>query len=210
MKNLLLTLGIGSLMTFGVVSCTNSAGSFSGAWSGRPEKIAYPSEGIEVVMSPTMTLTPGENNGGTVLFSGLLSGSQPVSPDPSGADVNIDSIPVLDPYEISIAGTYSVSGTYSFKNSEREEMLIDLDYSTLEVKVDPEAVTYTNNQITETQQPVVQQLNEKAVLVWKNSMTRALSSYFTDFSLLDDVKVKDGVMSFEVKDKDYIYTAVKK
>lgn len=200
----------GTMMALGAVSCSNSAGSFSGAWSGRPEKIAYPSEGIEVVMSPTMTLTPGENNGGTVSFSGLLSGSQPVSPDPTGAEVNIDSIPVLDPYEISIAGTYSVSGTYRFKDSEREEMLIDLDYSTLEVQVDPQAVTYTNNQITEAQQPVVEQLNAKAVLVWKNCMTRALSSYFTDFSLLDDVKVKDGVMSFEVKDKDYIYTAVQK
>lgn len=131
-------------------------------------------------------------NGGPVMLSCILSVEQAVkTPE---ATLN-------EPYEVSVAATASVSGEWMYKDDDKDELLLALDQNTLQVNVDQNGVTFSQNLLTGAQQPEVDSLTAVTVQAWKKAITKAMTSEMQRFSYLDDVQVKQKgtILTFEVE-----------
>ena len=131
-------------------------------------------------------------NGGPVMLSTILSINQAVQPTEGST--------ITEPYEVSVAATASVSGSWMYKGDDRDELLLSLDPSTLQVNVDQNGVTFSQNLLTGEQQPAVDSLTAVTVQSWKKAITKALNVEVQRFAYLDDVDVeqKGTVLSFEI------------
>ena len=132
-------------------------------------------------------------NGGPVMLSTILSINQAVTPAEGAA--------ISDPYEVSVAATASVSGKWMYKDNDRDELVLSLDPGTLNVNVDRNGVTFSQNLLTGEQQPAVDSLTAVTVQAWQAAITKALNVEMQRFSFLDDVEVaqKGTVLSFEIE-----------
>lgn len=132
------------------------------------------------------------NSNGTFLYSAVIEASQPVVPD--------SVAPADAPYEVSVAATASVNGTWT--RHDDDELLLSFDMSTVKVDVDPSGVTFSQNMLTGAQQPAVDSLTTRTAAVWSRQIESAVKTSLRQYSKLDDIKVSsDGtVLSFEIKD----------
>lgn len=131
-------------------------------------------------------------NGGPVMLSTVLSIEQAVE---QGQELEL-----TEPYMVRVAATASVSGKWMYKDDDRKELLLALDANTLQVNVDQNGVTFSQNLLTGAQQPEVDSLTTVTVNAWKAAITKAMTSEMQRFSYLDDVKVeqKGTLLTFEV------------
>lgn len=145
------------------------------------------------LMSVDFMSGPDAANTGDFYMSWLVDCNQPVTLP--------DSLPAFqEPYEVSVAATAGVAGTWT--RHDDDEIFLAFDMNTLEVDVDPQGVTYSENVLTGAQQPAIDSLTDRTARIWE----RQLSTYFRGalqrYSKLDDFKVEsDGtVLRFEIKD----------
>ncbi|MDE6300466.1 MAG: hypothetical protein K2M19_01955 [Muribaculaceae bacterium] len=134
-----------------------------------------------------------EVNGGPVVLSSMLSINQAVA---AGQLDGLD-----EAYEVDVAATASVSGKWMYKDDDRDELLLALDANTLQVNVDQNGVTFSQNLLTGAQQPEVDSLTSVTVQEWKIAITKAMTAEMQRFSYLDDVNVeqKGTILTFEVE-----------
>lgn len=124
-------------------------------------------------------------------LSTLIEATQAVRPDTLALD---------SPYEVSVAATASVSGTWSHDGD--EDILLAFDMNTLSVDVDPAGVAFSENMLTGAQQPAVDSLTARTAEIWKRQITNVFKSSLHRYSKLDDVEVtaEGTALKFEVKD----------
>ncbi len=132
-----------------------------------------------------------ENAPGSVCLSSIIDITQPVNPAPGSFD---------QPYEVSIAATASVGGTWHYKGDEDDELLLSLDLKSISVTVDPAGVTYTENLLTGMQQPQLDSLTAATASQWKAQLMAAMRKEFARYTVLDDIEVnRDGILSLEIQ-----------
>lgn len=133
--------------------------------------------------------------GGDFFLSTLINATQPVKPDSAVMSADV-------PYEASVSATASVSGTWTYKDNDDDDLILAFDMSTLKVDVDPAGVVFSENMISGAQQPAVDSLSMRTAAVWKRQISNAVTSSLSRFGEFDDVKVnKDGsTLTFEIKD----------
>lgn len=124
-------------------------------------------------------------------LSTLIEATQAVRPDTLALD---------SPYEVSVAATASVSGTWSYDGD--DDVLLAFDMNTLSVDVDPAGVAFSENLLTGAQQPAVDSLKTRTAEIWKRQITNVFKTSLHRYSKLDDVEVtsKGTALKFEVKD----------
>lgn len=132
---------------------------------------------------------------GTVMISSLLEATQPVQPAPSDTGI-------VAPYEVSVSATASVNGTWTYKDDDKDDILISFDMSTLNVTVDPAGVAMSENILTGREQPEVDSLTNLTAQRWQRDFTAAVKKSLESFTILDDVEVtgNGSTLTFEVKD----------
>lgn len=133
----------------------------------------------------------------TVTISAVIDATQPVQ---AGSLAGFN-----DPYEVSVAATASISGRWSYEDKDDDDILIYLDNKTMQVNVDPNGVTYSQNLLTGAQQPTVDSLTTVTVERWRSAIRNAASKQFFDFTKLDDVKVVNDILTFEVGKRDLTF-----
>lgn len=124
---------------------------------------------------------------GPVSLSALIDASQAVEGDTA----------FVDPYEVTVAATASVGGTWAYKD---DDIQLSLDLNTLSVNVDPYGVALSDNIMTGAQKPLTDSLTTATAERWKAQLTTAMKAKLIEYQNLDNVKVSDNnTLSFEVK-----------
>lgn len=154
---------------------------------------------VNSLVTTTVTFTPDKDNNrqGTITLNSM------VNIDDTWSLANDTDI--LQTYEVSVAGTASISGTYQFVNDEDDEMTASFDFANMSVNVDPEAVKFRTNVLDGQQSPELDTLKDGKLAEYTRDLNGKLKAYYTQFQKIDDIKVTDGMMSCEIGDRDFTF-----
>ncbi len=182
-----------------LAACTACSGgpAIDGAWTSAPTRIDNELP-IASEASDVLTLVfdaPKGAKSGAVTITSEITANQPVEAG------TIDSFD--EPYEVSVSATATITGTWSLED--RDDIVIFLDRNTLEVNVDPDGVAYSQNLIDGMQQPQVDSLTAVTAERWRSAIRSAATARFISLDKLDDVKVKDNILSCEVGKRDLTF-----
>lgn len=193
MKTYFLSVMAASLAGIMMTSCESASklsNDIQGSWSGAPERLiagnSTPSSYI-----PVLTFTKTGNTEGNVNINASISLSE--SSD-NGAS-------------ISAAGQSTISGTWTATDD--DEIYVNLDPTTLNVIVDPDAVTMSSNNITGVNDVATDTLKTAMIPAIKEHMTSAIRYHLLNMGKIDDIKIKNGIMTCEIGEKDYSFRSVK-
>lgn len=197
-KKYSLIIGLGLIIgASGLASCSKTS-DFLGVWtSTTPEDITTSvpaASSATSLVSISFVEGTGKNDGGSVALTSIINVNQPVTGSPMSMN---------QPYEVNVAATASLGGTWIYEEGSDDDLLLSLDLSTLKVNVDNNGVTFTQNMLTGAQQPQIDSLTTVTAELWKNQLTQAMTKEFSRFKKLDDVKVHKGqVLTFEIQNPE--------
>ena len=188
------------LFSIAAVSSCSRTDRFAGAWQASPERL-FIQGASDATATVTIAFAPTEGKPGTgvVNISAVIDVEQPVT-STGGVD---------QAYETSVAGTASISGRYTTDGDDDDDILVSFDPSSLQVNVDPAGVTFSQNILSGTQQPVLDSLTTATAERWRVLITPAIREVFNSYRKIDDIKVHHGdIMSCEMNDRDYTFNRV--
>lgn len=183
-------------------SCDNRP-DITGTWNGMPTRINNISAASDA--NATMSITfMNDNSGkkadnGQLLISALIDANQPVSGE--------NSI-ISAPYEVSVAATATASGHWTFEANDDDDVIISIDPQSLQVHVDPHGVTFSSDLLTGAQKPQLDSLTEATADAWRRSIKQAVKDEFYAIHKISDIKIKNGIMSCEINDRDLTFRKV--
>lgn len=192
-----------SLLTIGLTlaSCDSKsslAKEMSGSWSGAPERIESTQTAANITCTDTYDFTEETGiAGGNVTIAGMLSVSAPML---SGGETG--------GYSISAAANTTISGTWTVTDDDEVEMI--LDPRSLTVNIDPDALELKTDSLG-AQAPQVDSIAPGLSDQLRQLLTGVMEEHYLSQRHLDDVKVKDNVLKFELevpkaKDKKFVLT----
>ena len=182
------------MMMIGLSSCDGRqtlAKEINGSWSASPDRItetATMSTGVIRIIN--FVRTPSEA-GGDLIMSSLVSVSSQLP--------RTDS--VAQPVSMTASGIASIRGTWAAQDD--DEIIVVLDASTFNVEVDSSAVVLTSNYVFNESTSDLATLKPSAVEMVRNQITQAVRDDFFSIRKIDDIKIKDNMMSCEINDEDF-------
>ncbi len=184
-----------------VSSCTQNE-NIAGAWTGnavRLENVPDAADASAVITMDYAAPEQSRNNGrgGEVNLSALIDVNQAVS---------APNAELVEPYEVSVAATASISGRYVFEDRDDDDVILVLDPATLQVNIDPAGVTYSQNLLTGKQQPELDSLTTATIGCWRVEITKAIRDEFYKYQKISDIEIHHGnILSCEIEDRDYSF-----
>ena len=184
------------LVAVALLSSCDSRPDVIGTWTGTPTRIDNISAACDANATYSISFTSDSENprSGEVVISAVIDANQPVEAENSSID---------RPYEVSVAATAVITGQWAYEEDDDEDIVLTLDPQSLRVNVDPHGVTFSNDVLTGTQQPMIDSLSNATAAAWQKSITKAMSDRFYQLNKISDIKVNNGIMSCEVRDRDY-------
>jgi hypothetical protein len=172
------------------------AGKVSGEWATAPVKLDNNMAGqSSVIDNMILIVDPASGEGGQINVSSMVSLARSTGAEvaPSGA------------YEVSVAATASIAGTW--RAIDDDEIDVSLDFSSLNVEVDPSQVALVSNPLTGGEYAQTDSVKPQLAEYYRSEITRQLQAYYGAWNRFDDVKVdKPGTtMSLEISDRDYVF-----
>lgn len=183
-----------AMMMIGLSSCDGRqtlAKEINGSWSASPDRItetATMSTGVIRIIN--FVRTPSEA-GGDLIMSSLVSVSSQLP--------RTDS--VAQPVSMTASGIASIRGTWAAQDD--DEIIVVLDASTFNVEVDSSAVVLSSNYVFNESTSDLATLKPSAVEMVRNQITQAVRDDFFSIRKIDDIKIKDNMMSCEINDEDF-------
>lgn len=184
-----IALSVAVLSLSSCESATRLAKDIQGSWSGAPEKLIENSPSASSYM-PVLTFVKTDAANGDITITSTLSISEQTS----------------DNTVMSASGQSTISGKWTAADD--DEIYINLDPSTLDVIVNPDDVIMNSNPIDGTESASSGSLQTTLTPVIKARMKSAIQSQMLKIAKMDDIKIKNGIMTCEINDKDYILHAV--
>lgn len=180
-------------------SCGDRLDALPGLWEGTPVTIGSVSQmNSTASISMEFQTVPGGGETGDVALRAMINTEDATVPQLDG---------MVESYALDVASTAYIMGKYTVVDDDK--ILITLDPSSLDVKVDPDAVRYGSNIFTDEQKPVVDSLMPYAAAHLQAVIKPQISKEFLKFGTLDDVKIKDGrILYCEIADRDYTFRKV--
>lgn len=172
------------------------AGKVSGEWATAPVKLDNNMVGQSSVIDNVMfVVDPASGEGGQINVSSMVSLSRP-----TGGDVS-----PFGAYEVSVAATASIAGTW--RAIDDDEIDVSLDFSSLNVEVDPSQVALVSNPLNGGEYAQTDSVKPQLAEYYRSEITRQLQAYYGAWNRFDDVKIeKPGTtMSLEISDRDYVF-----
>ncbi|MGN0210701.1 MAG: hypothetical protein ACI391_06250 [Muribaculaceae bacterium] len=165
---------------------------FVGSWlASAPTKYNTPMPENSIVNFVTsMDIMAGEDNiSGPLRLSSLVDITQRIEGDT--AVINM-------PYDVSVAASTTVSGTWTLVDE--DEIAIAVDMKSLQVNINANSVTFSQNLLTKVDVATVDSLTEVAIDCWKKEVRRAWTYELSHLQTLDDVEVSENrnMLTFEV------------
>ncbi len=189
-----------------LAACSRLA-NIEGTWNGAPVRYEQPtapgavgSDGtvatnVSTQIATNMTFVPDaqKSGAGTVEFM-------------SNVDV-INTVPfegkLVDPFEINIGATAVCTGTYHFED--QDDIVIAIDPASIKVDIDPQAVNYSENIATGQDAAQIDSLRPALIRQYTRQLLPVMKDYYSKITRIDDIKVKDGIMSCEINDRDLTF-----
>lgn len=180
----------------GLFSCDNGAMRLSrdieGSWSGAPEKLVQSGSSEATVIETYDFLGNDSINGGNIIINSILS----VTGQITGSEA------IVQPFSLTASGSATISGTW--RAIDDDEISIALDPRTLQVNVDPDAIVLSSNILSGTEAPSVDSIAPGIAAQIRSQMSQALEMRYLTIKHLDDVKIKDNILKYEIADIDYL------
>lgn len=189
-----------------LAACSRLA-NIEGTWNGAPVRYEQPtasgavgSDGavatnVSTQIATNMTFIPDAQKSGTGTVEFM-----------SNVDV-INTVPfegkLVDPFEINIGATAVCTGTYHFED--QDDIVIAIDPASIKVDIDPQAVNYSENIATGQDAAQTDSLRPVLVRQYTRQLLPLMRDYYSKITRIDDIKVKDGIMSCEINDRDLTF-----
>ncbi|MDE5572184.1 MAG: hypothetical protein K2H32_06995 [Muribaculaceae bacterium] len=192
MKKILQLLPVVALMLMASACDSHSklAKDINGTWASTPERltdnIGNSSSIIRILEFDKLP----EKNGGTLIMSGLISVNSAV---PQGDAVD-------SPISYTASGVATISGEWTVQDD--DEITIYLDPSTMKIDVDPEGVVLDYNVLTASSAPDTTAIKPALASMVKKAISTGVETKFFNAKKIDDIKIKDNIMSCEIDDYD--------
>lgn len=208
MKRTKLALALSALILM-LGSCDKTP-DLAGTWEGNAVRMEAPRHNdntapattakiLNTQIATNLTFIPDNNDAkkGTVEMS-------------SDIDV-IDYVPFNNtadsPYELNLAATSVATGFYRVIDD--DEIVVAIDNNSIKVNIDPDAVSYGSNVLSGVQTPAVDSIMPAVVNRYNTLLLSEVRNYYNRFNKIEDIKVKDNIMSCEIGDRDYTFRLAK-
>ncbi len=112
-----------------------------------------------------------------------------------------DSISV--PLTITASGAATITGVFQAKDD--DELLINLDYSSLQVSVGPQTVQLNYNLLTQESSSRLEALRPGALRLATQQIQQSATNVFSDLTEIEDIKIDNNLMSCEIGHKDLTF-----
>lgn len=200
MKRIALSfLSVATLLSF--TACDSSsklAEQLEGTWSGSPQNITDNSAlSASILETYEFNKLPDVDNngkpGGVITIVGMISATTQMVEENAGEN----------PFEFSASARSTISGTWI--SVDDDEVILRLDPATLEVNVDPDAVIPGSALLPDHQKARIEELKPGVMQMISSSLKNVLLQRYASLNKLDDVKVKDSMLKFEIGDTDHVF-----
>ncbi len=183
------------LMLGALSSCDEKsrlASEIEGTWTGAPEQMTV-TDAASSSATRVITFTKGDKNMPSTMSVDAMFSVEIALPATDG---------IVTPIAVTASGTAVIAGTW--QPVDDDEIAVFLDRSTLEVSVDPDAVTLTASPLFASQSQV-DSLKPAMTQAVKQHITSAMEHSVLDFNRIDDIKIKNNILSCEIGKKDLTF-----
>lgn len=191
---------IATLLCIAAISSCSRNDTITGSWTGTATRIGNIPDAADASAVITMSFDDANtaaDKGGDVMLSAIIDVNQAVSSPNAVID---------EPYEVSVAATATISGRYVFEDRDKDDIILSLDPSTLQVNVDPAGVTYSQNILSGKQRPQLDSLTSTTIARWRIEITKAIRDEFYKYQKISGIEVHHGnILSCEIDDRDYSF-----
>lgn len=193
----ILNLGIAAVLAAGLASCSDDD-KILGEWLGAPTRVNIGGT-ADTQVTPRLTFVAGQD---------ASEGSVTIASDIAILDVIPSNDSLVSPYEISVAGTAEIKGTY--RVADDDEILISLDNASLTVNIPSSAIRFDESQFT--QRLIPEQIEGRKAEIARRYETRVrhtLGVELLRYSRLDDVKFDKDLLTCEIDDRETMFRRAK-
>lgn len=184
------------LSIFAISSCDSKqklSKDLNGIWAGQEEKLTDTGAArasMVRMLQFTPTGTSGEGNFTMTAYI-TVENTMPAN----------DSI--VTPMTITASGTATITGVYQAK--EDDELIINLDPSSLSIDVDPEAVQMNYNVLTTQNASELETLKPAAAVLVNQQIEKAARSVFANITEIDDIHISNAMLKCEIGHSDLTF-----
>lgn len=193
----ILNFGIAAVLAAGLVSCSDDD-KILGEWLGAPTRVNIGGT-ADTQVTPRLTFTAGQD---------ASEGSITIASDIAILDVIPSNDSLVSPYEISVAGTAEIKGTY--RVADDDEILINLDNASLTVNIPSSAISFDESRFT--QRLVPEQIEGHKTQIarrYESRVRHTLGVELLRYSRLDDVKFDKDLLTCEIDDRETMFRRAK-
>lgn len=166
------------------------ANDINGTWASSPDHMADNNGSSASIIRIIEFNKLPDKAGGTLVMSGLVSVSSGV---PQSDEIDM-------PISYSASGVATITGEWNVIDD--DEISIFLDGTTLKVDVDPQGVVLDYNVLSGTSEPDTTAIKPALAAMVKKVITNGVQTQFFNAKKIDDIKIKDNMMSCEIDDQD--------
>ncbi len=193
-KSILLSFAASGLLVF--TSCDSRqklSEEVQGIWAGAPEQLTS-TGAARATMVRALEFTPtGDAGEGNVTLTAYITVENTMPANDS----------IVTPMTITAAGTATITGLYQAKDD--DDMLINLDDSSLSVTVDPEGVQLNYDILSGDSGSQLSTLRPAAVILASQQIEHAARNVFFNLSEIEDIKVNNNIMECEIGHHDLTF-----
>ena len=173
-----------------LTSCNEAAKLASeteGSWSGAPEQFTV-SDAAVATMTPVYTFVLGDNDkeGGTVTVSSMISATIPYAPQ---------TPEIVQPSSVTASAIGTIEGTW--KAMDDEDIVFNFNFESLNINVNPDNITLSDNAFTEQAQAHWEKFKEPYLKSLESRFADAMRLRFMAVRGLEDIKIKKDIMEYE-------------
>lgn len=188
--------GAALLSIFAISSCDSKqklSENLSGIWTGQEEKLTDTGAArASMVRMLQFTPTGTKGEGDFTMTANITVDNTMPSTDN-----------IVTPLSITASGTATITGVYQVKD--HDELILNLDASSLTIDVDPEAVELNYNVLTEQSAPEVETLKPAALVLVNQQIEHAARSAFANITEIDDIHISNILMKCEIGHSDLTF-----
>ena len=178
------------LMASSCDSKSKLAKDINGTWASSPERLSdNVGNSSSIIRILEFDKLP-DKNGGTLIMSGLISVNSAL---PQGDAID-------NPISFTASGVATISGEWTVEDD--DEITIFLDGSTMKIDVDPDGIVLDYNVLTGTSAPDTTTVKPVLAQMVKKAISGGVETKFFNARKIDDIKIKDNMMSCEIDDYD--------
>lgn len=186
------TIFIAGVTAIAALAACDRVADISGTWSTQPEQSMALAQASATMQQASnrivtqMTFNPSAQNAtmGNVTFS---------------STINITDALTEGAGNISVAATASATGSYSVDD---DKVYISIDNKTLKINVDPDAIEISTLSALEGIGAQTDSIAPTLAGRYVQQLSYAMPVYYAQFSVLDDIKIKNGLMKCEIHKTD--------